>query len=184
MITGLINFCVASTFYFLLLMAPLKSWAQNAECRASCNGNGAVQVDLEQKCMCINKDNCFKVNIGSEGPSMTTQGHGKLGEAKGEKYHTLPNASSGYDEDAIDTGIPENTAVGKWIHKTQGCGPGGNNATKGCIAVPCEHWKDVKEQMGKDLDVCGGNAPMSRGGSSRGSGSGGGDPESTRSGGQ
>jgi hypothetical protein len=181
MITRLKIFCVSITFSFLFLLAPLKSWAQNSECKASCNGNGAVQVDLEQKCMCINKDNCFKVNIGNDGPSMTTQGHGKLGKAEGAKYSTLPNTSSDYDKDAIDMGIPENTAVGKWIHKTQGCGPGGNNATLGCIAVPCEHWKDVKEQMGKDLDVCGGDAPMSRGG---GSSSGGGDAESTRSGGQ
>lgn len=173
------DFFVTAAF---LLFIPLFSRAQNTECRASCNGEGAVQVDLEQKCMCIDKTNCFKVSIGKDGPKMTTQGHGKLGKAEGKKYSTKSSSSSGYDNDAIDMGIPENTEVGKWIHKTSDCGPGGNNSTKGCIAVPCEHWKAVKEEMGEDIDICGGGAPASRGGSGgSGGGSGGGND---RNGGQ
>lgn len=157
------------TVLVMALFATAYAWA---DCRTSCSGDGEVQVDLAAKCMCIGKDSCFEVNIGKDGPKMTTQGHGKIGDARGDTYSTKSTSSTGYDRDALDTGIPENTEVGKWIHKTSACGPGGQNATAGCIAVPCEHWPEVKAQKGKTLDVCGGNAPMSRNGGSGDSGGG------------
>lgn len=143
----------------MIVCATAYAWA---DCSTSCAGDGDVQVDLGSKCMCIGKNNCFEVSIGQLGPKMTTQGHGKIGDAKGVIYNTTSGTSSSYDHDALDTGIPENTDVGKWIHKTSNCAPGGTNSTLGCIAVPCEHWAEIKAQKGKSLDVCGGNAPLSR----------------------
>ena len=160
-------------FAVLTALLILESGANaDTSCKVSCSGNGSVQVDLESKCMCIEKDNCFLIQIGKNGPKMTTQGHGKIGEAHGGKFQTKSTSSTSYDNDAMDMGIPENTAVGKWIHKSVNCGPGGTNSTLGCIGVPCEHWPEIKKEMGKDLDVCGGGAPMSRNGGGGDSGGG------------
>lgn len=166
-------------FMLLLLLSLFGGESARAECSSTCNGTSAsVTVDLQNKCMCI-KGKCFLISIGKNGPSMTTGGAGKLGEAKGAKYQTKPGpGSTGYDNDAIAMGIPSNDAVGKWIHKTRGCSPGGSNATKGCIAVPCEHWPDVKKEMGEPLMVCGGSG----GSGSRGNSSGGSSGSRVRSG--
>lgn len=157
---------------FLFLAIVLSSAIASAECSmsANCGFNVAVSVDLNSKCMCV-KGNCFLINIGKNGPSMTTGGSGQLKEAKGAKYQTKPGpGSTSYDNDAISTGIPGNDNVGKWIHKTQGCSPGGSNATKGCIAVPCDKWPEVKQQMGQPLMICGGSSgPGSSGGGGGGS---------------
>lgn len=158
------SFVLKSVSIFILsFFAASLAHAQAEDgCQAKCSGDGEVKVDLENKCMCLSDQHCFMISIGKDGPKMTTQGHGRLGPAKGKKYQTKSTSSTDYDNDAMDTGIPENTAVGKWIHKTSACGPGGGQETLGCVAVPCEKWKDVKEEMGKTLDICGGNSPVSR----------------------
>lgn len=136
---------------------------------ANCGFNVAVSVDLNSKCMCV-KGNCFLIGIGKNGPSMTTGGAGQLKEAKGAKYQTKPGpGTTGYDNDAISTGIPGNDNVGKWIHKTRGCSAGGTNSTKGCIAVPCDKWPEVKQQMGQSLMICGGSSGPGSGGHGGGS---------------
>lgn len=134
------------------------------ECKVSCAGSYSVKVDLDSKCMCIAGGKCFLINIGADGPRMTTQGPGKLCEAPGTLYQTKTETSTAFDNDAIGMGIPENMSTGKWIHKTADCERGGQNATAGCIAVPCENWPAIKEQLklGGTLSVCGGNAPLSR----------------------
>jgi hypothetical protein len=129
--------------------------------------------------MCVDGKNCFLISIGTGGPNMTASGSGKLGDANGAKYQTKPDKQAEpdkntkkveWDNDALAMGIGPNDAVGKWIHKTRNCAPGGVNVTEGCIAVPCDKWPEVKKQKGKDLTVCGSGAT---GGT--GSGSGGGD---------
>lgn len=160
---------------FLLISLMMISSVAAAECSmtANCGSNVAVSVDLNSKCMCV-KGNCFLISIGRNGPSMTAGGGGQLKEAKGAKYQTKPGpGTTGYDNDAIAMGIPSNDNVGKWIHKTQGCSAGGANATKGCIAVPCEKWPEVKAQMGQPLMVCGGSSGSGSGGGGGGKGSGG-----------
>jgi|GEM_PF-4092102 len=127
-----------------------------------------VSVNLEKKCMCINMSGskkCFKIDIGTGGPDMTTSGPGKMHDAEGAKYQTRADVgTTNYDNDAIAMGIGANDSVGKWIHKTQGCSDGGKQATKGCIAVPCKHWTDLKKvflesksDSGPNLAVCGSN---------------------------
>lgn len=162
MFTQLKALSKAIPFLVFVVFAASSVARASGECEAKCSGDGEVKVDLEAKCMCLSDEKCFQVSIGKDGPKMTTQGHGRIGRAQGVKYQTKIFSSADYDNDALDTGIPENTAVGKWIHKTSNCSPGGGQETLGCIAVPCEHWKDVKEQFGKTLDVCGGNSPQSR----------------------
>lgn len=156
-------------FSFLLVGFENAVFAQGSapECQkgqVTCNGNAAVKVDLGSKCACI-KDECFKVAIGKNGPTQTHAGHGRIRKAQGAKYQTTPGpGTTSYDKDALDMGIQENTAVGKWLHKPQGCGSvEGNNGlqTKGCIAIPCDMWPKLKEQIGEELEVCGGGAPMS-----------------------
>lgn len=143
-----------------------------AQCSSTCQANASVTVDLNAKCMCV-KGKCFLIDIGKNGPSMTAGGGGQLGPAKGAKYQTKSGpGTTSYDNDAIAMGIPSNDAVGKWIHKTRGCSQGGRNATKGCIAVPCDKWPEVKQQMGEPLMVCGGSSGSGKGssGGSRGKG--------------
>jgi hypothetical protein len=133
-----------------------------SECQTSCTQSGAVQVDLAKRCMCIKTgsiDSCFKISIGKNGPSMTTEGRGKMHPAEGAKYQTKPgNGSTVYDNDAIAMGIPGNDSRGKWIHKTRNCSPGGGLSTKGCVAVPCDKWPVVKHAFleKNEVVVCGG----------------------------
>ncbi len=147
----------------------------SVECKTMCPGGGAdVIVNLAAKCMCLNKTNCFKVSIGKNGPTMTSNGTGKLGDAKGARYQTKASTSTSYDNDALAMGIPGNDKFGKWIHKTRNCAPAGNNSTKGCVAVPCDKWPEIKQMKGKTIKVCGGGSPSHGGLSSGKSGSGGG----------
>lgn len=123
-------------------------------------------MNLMNKCLCIKEGNkCFKIDIGSAGPRMTTSGSGKMHKAEGAKFQTKSGpGTDGYDNDAIATGIGANDKVGKWIHKTRS--PNGGGSTLGCIGVPWKHWKDVKKaagmdsggQSGKSISVCGGGA--------------------------
>jgi hypothetical protein len=134
------------------------------ECRVSCAGNSAVKVDLGSRCMCLGWS-CFSVDIGYGGPSMTTQGTGRMvADVRGAKYQTRAVTTSGIDNDAIRMGIPENDKYGKWIHKTRGCvTPGGGLRTAGCVGVPCEWWPKFKAMApGQELTVCGGGALASR----------------------
>lgn len=152
---------------FSLLMVP---FAKANTCTASCPGEGDVEVNLQDKCMCLG-DECFEISIGRNGPEMTASGTGVLAEAEGAKYSTKPGpGSTGYDKDAIRMGIPSNDGVGKWIHKTQGCSPGGGENTKGCIAVPCDRWPEVKAKMGGVLKVCGSSQNSVGTGTNSGSG--------------
>jgi hypothetical protein len=106
--------------------------------------------------MCLSTGECFKIDIGKNGPNMTNGGQGKTHPAEGAKYQTTSGpGTTGYDKDAIATGIQGNDAVGKWIHKTRGCTQGGNMATKGCIGVPCDVWPLVKKEMGQNIVICG-----------------------------
>lgn len=133
----------------------LSSASAMVACQASCPGSKFI-VDLQARCMCLPSGECFKIDIGKSGPNMTTGGMGKTHEAKGAKYQTTGGpGSTGYDKDAIATGIQANDAVGKWIHKTRRCSQGGNTATKGCIGVPCDVWPLVKKQMGQNISICG-----------------------------
>lgn len=136
-------------------------------CRVSCGGNSTVKVDVTAHCMCISGVECFKVDIGKRGPGMTTDGTGVIGgNVRGARYQTLPwsqTKNGVHDQDALSMGIPGNDAVGKWIHKTRGCTPGGQNRTLGCIGVPCNHWTQIKSQIGKSLQVCNGGGRSYRG---------------------
>lgn len=148
------------------------------ECEASCPGAASdkVVVDVAGMCMCVGEDDCFKVDIGKDGPQMTDEGapDDKLEGCQGGKYQAKDRPNNGYDNDCLKMGIPGNDGVGKWIHKTSACHPGGNRATLGCIAVPCEHWTDLVEKAkGKmSLVVCNGgkNGGTSRSRSGSGSG--------------
>ena len=141
----------------LVVLLGISEQGYSQECTANCNG-GDVTVDLAAECMCLGQGKCFKVAIGKDGPTMTTSGNGTIGDANGAKYQTTQGpGTTGYDRDALAMGIPGNDAVGKWIHKTSGCGPGGGRQTLGCIAVPCDKWPDVKAMKGKSISVCGGN---------------------------
>jgi hypothetical protein len=130
-------------------------------CRGTSNPEGEIRVDLQNRCMCLPGNKCFRVAIGTGGPPMTTQGTGRLGRAQGARYQTKAFAVDSYDNDAIAMGIPENDVVGKWIHKTADCESPLTNQTAGCIGVPCERWREVKALMGSTLDVCGGGGPRS-----------------------
>lgn len=142
---------------YILFLIPLNSMAE-ISCRSTCPGAAKFFVNLQDRCMCLSSGECFKIDIGKSGPSMTTSGIGKTHPAHGAKYQTIeapPEGTVMYDKDAIATGIPGNDSVGKWIHKTQGCAQGGNTATKGCIAVPCDVWPLVKKEMGQPITICG-----------------------------
>jgi uncharacterized membrane protein YgcG len=163
------------SFSVLLSSVVIPSTALAAsECQAACTSDAGVGVDLGQKCMCIGKSNCFKISIGKGGPSMTTSGSAKMHEAKGDKYSTkqTTDVMSDKDQDAIATGIPENDATGKWIHKTRSCGKGGQENTLGCIAVPCDHWKEIKDRKDANLTICGGGSGGKSGGGHSGGSSG------------
>lgn len=118
--------------------------------------------------MCLPSKQCFMVNIGRGGPQMTNGGPGNLGDAKGGKYQTHDGpGTTGYDNDALSTGIAANDAVGIWIHKARGCNANGGEVTKGCIAVPCARWPEIKSYKGSSISICGGGSsagasPMSR----------------------
>lgn len=148
-------------FSILFLILGLSWGARAQSCTANCEG-GDMVVDLEAACMCLNGNNCFHIAIGKDGPTMTTSGNGTIGDANGAKYKTTSGpGTTSYDRDALAMGIPGNDKVGKWIHKTSGCGPvsGKENArqTLGCIAVPCDKWPEVKQMKGKKISVCHGN---------------------------
>lgn len=91
---------------------------------------------------------------------MTTSGTGKItDDVAGAKYQSIPGSqSTGYDKDAMKTGIEANSAVGKWIHKTRNCKPGGTPSTLGCIGVPCNQWPLMKKQANKTMVICGSSA--------------------------
>lgn len=156
-----------------LLFFSLPSWSAQS-CNAGCNG-GDVQINLVARCMCYAPGKCIRISIGRAGPMMTSSGSGVTKPAHGAKFKThtsgngkITRGGTDYDNDAIAMGIPANDSVGKWIHKTPRCAPGGGAVTKGCVAVPCDVWPDVKEALldengkGKRLVVCGGAAPGSR----------------------
>lgn len=91
---------------FSIILILLSFEQAFAECSMTnnCGFNVAVSVDLNSKCMCV-KGNCFLIDIGKNGPSMTTGGAGQLKKAEGAKYQTKPGpGSTGYDNDAI---LPE-----------------------------------------------------------------------------
>jgi len=139
----------------------LNSFAQSASCQASCPGSGIV-VELKaggESCMCLPGGTCFKVNIGKGGPQMTAGGGGTLSDARGGKYQTHAGpGTTGYDNDALSTGIAANDAVGIWIHKARGCVANGSEVTKGCIAVPCALWPEIKSHKGSSISICGGGS--------------------------
>jgi hypothetical protein len=140
--------------------------AQACSVSTQCNNapTSGISVNLSARCMCIDGKDCFLISIGSAGPNMTTSGSGTMGSANGAKYQTKsgPGVAS-YDNDALSMGIGPNDSVGKWIHKTRNCSPGGSASTLGCIAVPCDKWLAVKAQKGKALSVCGSGALGGRG---------------------
>jgi hypothetical protein len=139
-----------------LTVFSFQSFAADVPCQASCPNGGEFFVDLQARCMCIKGHDCFKINIGKSGPNMTTGGVGKTHPAEGSKYQTKSGpGNTGYDNDAIATGIQGNDAVGKWIHKAGGCIADGSQVTKGCIAVPCDKWPAIKQEMGQSVVVCG-----------------------------
>lgn len=135
-------------------------------CSVGCTGSGTVKVDVTAHCMCISGVECFKVDIGKHGPAMTTEGTGTIGgHVRGARYQTLPwsqTKNGVHDQDALSMGIPANDGLGKWIHKTRGCTPGGQDRTLGCIGVPCDHWTQIKSQIGKSLEVCNGGGKTYR----------------------
>ena len=117
-----------------------------------------VSINVSKQCMCLGKK-CFKVGIGKDGYTMTTNGFGKLKKTPpGIKYKTYATSKVEYDNDAIAMGIPQNDAVGKWIHKPKNCVRADTYRTHGCIAVPCEMWIELKAAMNEsaELTVCGG----------------------------
>jgi len=117
--------------------------------------------------MCIDGGDCFLIDTGRGGPEQTQSGSANTHDAHGGSYQTYPGpGSTSYDHDAIATGLPANDTVGKWIHKTERCAPGGRNATLGCIAVPCNKWPEVKQQKGKRVFICGSQGVPSGGGDS------------------
>lgn len=133
------------------------------ECEAECPGvdagNEQIVVNLKDRCMCTGKK-CFKVDIGADGPSMTSSGSSekKIEGCKGGEFQSKPNPNNGYDNDCLKMDIGPNDSVGKWIHKTSGCKDGGTLSTLGCIGVPCEHWVDLVKQTRENttkLEVCG-----------------------------
>lgn len=135
-----------------------------ATCKATCPGGGSdkVVVDVAGKCMCVG-DDCFNVDIGIDGPGMTANGAPKavLEGCQGDQYKEQHPTTDKYDNDCMKMGIAGNDIAGKWIHKTQGCHePAGDNATLGCIAVPCSHWKNLVEKAkGKmSVVVCNGSS--------------------------
>lgn len=157
-------------FYFTVLSALLFSTSIMAQgvregCQASCPGGGNVVVDLKARCMKLSSGKTIPIDIGKDGPNMTVGGQGKLHKADGAKYQTKPYATRGYDNDAIATGIQGNDAVGKWIHKTRGCQASGRQVTKGCIAISCKDWPEVKKELtgsgpgngeaGNTITICG-----------------------------
>lgn len=156
-------------------------------CQASCGQGSDIEVNLQARCMCLKGGECFKIDIGKNGPSMTTSGTGVLKGAAGAKFSTKKGAgTNSYDNDAISTGISQNDAVGKWIHKTQARTTTGRNSTKGCIGVPLDKWTLVKKAAGlenasgpndkgtgKRITVCGSGGKVNSSGGG-GSGSGGG----------
>ena len=130
--------------------------AQSCKPTADCQGNG-VTVDLKTQCMCIDKGaKCFQVGIGSAGPPMTTSGTGRLADCNGRVYQSKMNPTTGYDNDCMTTGIPENHSTGKWLHKPANCMDARTYRTRGCIAVPCDMWPQVKAQKGQEIVVCNG----------------------------
>lgn len=159
---------------------------QGGTCKVSCNNSqGAIQIDVRKRCMCISGSKCFTIDVGKGYPgSETTNGIGTMGRAPGTSYHTLPGPGTtdcptkelnrngktyyvrtGECRDAVSMGIAANSKHGKWIHKSTGCGAGGNprvggrNNTAGCIAVPCAYWPEVKgiALAGKSVQVCNGS---------------------------
>ncbi|MGH1468111.1 MAG: hypothetical protein ACRBBP_04410 [Bdellovibrionales bacterium] len=128
-------------------------------------GGTTIRVDVSARCMCI-KDECFPVSIGSGGPSWTHNGTSVLGptggifdrnrRGAGGIYETKSTTTNSYDNDAIAMGIPGNDAVGKWFHKPANCVHPSRYATAGCVAVPCEHWANLKSNVGTEVTVCGG----------------------------
>lgn len=97
------------------------------------------------------------LSLGKEG-TYTTGGTGELHDANGAKYQTKKDGkcnSESKDEDAIATGIAENDAVGKWIHKVNST-PG--NGTRGCIGLLPKDFCLLKEEYtkkkGLKIKVC------------------------------
>lgn len=140
----------------------------NGTCQVSCNSSqGAIQVDVRKRCMCISGSKCFTIDVGHGGPgSETTNGLGVMSaNVAGARYQTKPGpGTTSYDNDAVNMGISANSKHGKWIHKSRRCGANGNstmggrNNTAGCIAVPCAYWPEVKglARQGQTVQVCNG----------------------------
>lgn len=129
---------------------------------SDCGSSARVKVDVTAKCMCIGSSDCFRVDIGYNGPGMTTNGIGVISaDVSGGRYQTKSSTSTDYDKDALRMGIGANDRYGKWIHKTRECKSGGLNRTAGCIAVPCAHWPEIKAQAGQSLQICRGSGSAS-----------------------
>lgn len=148
----------------LLLLALTTQYALPAyadgDCTSSCGSSaGQISVDIAAHCMCVDaKENkCFKIDTGGAAHP-TYNGSGNLHDAEGAKYQTKKGvATADYDNDAIATGIAGNDHAGMWIHKAGD--EGGNDTTLGCMGVPVDHWKDVKEAYNNKevtkVTVCG-----------------------------
>lgn len=129
------------------------------DCAISCGEGSAVTVDLANSCMCIGENNCFMVGIGRVGRRQVWDGHGilkKVEAAKGRRFATTNESTTFWNHDALATGT-SNDGPGKWVHKQPRCdskriGP----VSLGCVEVPCDEWPKVKEEIGKEITICGG----------------------------
>lgn len=115
-------------------------------------GDMGVYVDIAAKCL-VYPGQPEGVMIGTGAPgTFTTEGEAVMREAKGVKYQTQSGSScnpnsvveSNGRKDAIATGIPENDAVGKWIHKVESKG-GKPSSTLGCIGLAPAEFCRLKE---------------------------------------
>lgn len=148
-----------------LLISLLHFQSIALACSNTCGGDSPVKIDLKSQCMCVGTQ-CFSVGIARDlsgnnhfDPMRSWNGTGVLGVARGTKFQTKTGGgTTSYDNDALSSGTPNDTDGGKWIHKTGNCA-GPSYRTKGCVAVPCEHWPLVKSQMGKAVTYCGGKGP-------------------------
>lgn len=168
-----------SKLALLLLIGPVseagntkntkRNTSVTSSCSVSCGSRSAsITVDIAKRCMCIKGGSCFLIDVGPKRDgAQTTNGIGVMSaDVNGAQYQTRKGpGTDGYDRDAIKMGIKENSNYGKWIHKTRNCKKGGGTSTAGCVAVPCDKWKDVKALAisGKKVEICNGFAyPTSR----------------------